>query len=59
MTGLELSDDVVRPELKVILEERNIGGIENNFSARLSEQMEAALYLNSPYGRPVIGCATR
>jgi zinc protease len=54
MTGLELTDEVVSPELKVILEERNMR-IENNLGARLSEQMEAALYLNSPYGRPVIG----
>jgi zinc protease len=54
MTGLVLTDEVVRPELKVILEERN-QRVENNFGARLSEQMEAALYLNHPYGRPVIG----
>jgi zinc protease len=54
MTGLVLTDDVVKPELKVVLEERN-SRIENNVNARLSEQMEAALYLNHPYGRPVIG----
>ena len=29
--------------------------VENNVNARLAEQMEAALYLNHPYGRPVIG----
>jgi zinc protease len=54
MTGLVLTDDVVKPELQVILEERN-SRVENNVNARLSEQMEAALYLNHPYGRPVIG----
>jgi zinc protease len=54
MTNLVLTDDVVKPELQVILEERN-SRIENNVNARLSEQMEAALYLNHPYGRPVIG----
>ena len=54
MTGLVLTDDVVKPELQVVLEERN-SRVENNVNARLSEQMEAALYLNHPYGRPVIG----
>jgi zinc protease len=54
MTNLVLTDDVVKPELQVILEERN-QRVENNVNARLSEQMEAALYLNHPYGRPVIG----
>jgi zinc protease len=54
MTGLELSDEVVRPELLVVLEEQNMR-VANNPGARLGEQMEAALYLNHPYGRPVIG----
>jgi zinc protease len=54
MTGLVLSDDVVAPELKVVLEEQNMR-VANNPGARLSEQMDAALYLNHPYGRPVIG----
>ena len=54
MTGLVLTDDVVRPELKVVLEEQNMR-VANNPGARLSEQMDAALYLNHPYGRPVIG----
>jgi zinc protease len=54
MTGLVLTDDVVKPELQVILEERN-QRMENNPRARLGEQMDAALYLNSPYGKPVIG----
>ena len=54
ITGLILTDDVVRPELSVVLEEQNMR-VANNPSARLSEQMDAALYLNHPYGRPVIG----
>jgi zinc protease len=54
MTGLLLTDEVVMPELKVVLEEQNMR-VANNPAARLSEQMEAALYLNHPYGRPVIG----
>ena len=54
MTGLELTDEVVKPELYVVLEEQNMR-VANNPGARLSEQMEAALYLNHPYGRPVIG----
>jgi zinc protease len=54
MTGLVLSDDVVVPELQVVLEEQN-QRVANNPAARLGEQIEAALYLNHPYGRPVIG----
>jgi zinc protease len=52
--GLVLTDAVVRPELNVVLEEQNMR-IANNPNARLGEQMDAALYLNHPYGRPVIG----
>src|SRR5262245_38543525 len=54
MTGLVLTDDVVKPERDVVLEEHNMR-VANNPGARLGEQMEAALYLNHPYGRPVIG----
>src|SRR6202140_442520 len=54
MTGLVLTDAVVRPELQVVLEEQNMRDA-NNPGARLYEDMEAALYLNHPYGRPVIG----
>jgi zinc protease len=54
MTGLVLTDEVVRPELQVILEERN-QRVENNPRARLGEQIDAALFLNHPYGKPVIG----
>src|SRR4029078_13681964 len=54
MTGLQLTDDVVLPERQVILEEQN-QRVGNNPRARLSEQIEAALFVNHPYGRPVIG----
>jgi zinc protease len=54
ITGLVLTDDVVRPELNVVLEEQNMR-VANNPGARLGEQMDAALYLNHPYGRPAIG----
>jgi zinc protease len=54
ITGLVLTDDVVRPELNVVLEEQNMR-VANNPGARLVQQMDAALYLNHPYGRPVIG----
>lgn len=54
MTGLVLTDEAVKPELNVVLEEQN-QRVANNPGARLSEQIDAALYLNHPYGRPVIG----
>ena len=54
MTGLVLTDAVVLPERDVILEEQN-QRIGNNPAAQLSEQMDAALFLNSPYHHPVIG----
>jgi zinc protease len=54
MTGLILKDENVLPERDVVLEEFNMR-VANNPEARLSEQIMAALYLNHPYGRPVIG----
>ena len=54
MTGLKLTDDVVLPERDVILEEENMR-IENRPRALLDIQIDAALYLNSPYGKPTIG----
>ncbi len=54
MTGLVLANEQVVPELKVVLEEQN-QRVANNPRARLSEQIDAALYLNHPYGKPVIG----
>ncbi len=54
MTGLILKDENVLPERDVVLEEFNMR-VANNPEARLNEQIMAALYLNHPYGRPVIG----
>ena len=54
MTGLVLKDENVLPERDVVLEEYNMR-VANSPDARLSEQIMAALYLNHPYGRPVIG----
>src|SRR5437868_3162675 len=54
MTGLILKDENVLPERDVVLEEFNMR-VANNPEARLIEQIIAALYLNHPYGRPVIG----
>jgi zinc protease len=54
MSGLILKDENVLPERDVVLEEYNMR-VANNPEARLTEQIMAALYLNHPYGRPVIG----
>jgi zinc protease len=54
MAGLQLTDDVVLPERNVILEEQN-QRVGNSPRAQLTEQVDAALYLNHPYGKPVIG----
>src|ERR1700726_2761067 len=54
MTGLVLKDENLLPERDVVLEEYNMR-VANNPDARLNEQIMAALYLNHPYGRPVIG----
>jgi zinc protease len=54
MTGLVLTDAVVKPELQVVLEEQN-QRIANRPSARLGVEVMAALYRNHPYGKPVIG----
>ncbi|MGJ5091200.1 M16 family metallopeptidase [Bradyrhizobium oligotrophicum] len=54
MTGLVLKDENVLPERDVVLEEYNMR-VANSPEARLNEQIMAALYVNHPYGRPVIG----
>nr|WP_321483708.1 insulinase family protein [uncultured Cohaesibacter sp.] len=54
MANLQLTDEQVKPELKVILEERAMR-VDSNPSALLSESLDAALYRNHPYGIPVIG----
>ena len=54
MANLMLTDEVARPEVLVVLEERR-SRIDNNPHAKLGEQMRAALYLNHQYGQPIIG----
>jgi zinc protease len=54
MTGLILKDDSVLHERDAVLEEYNMR-VANSPEARLNEQIMAALYLNHPYHRPVIG----
>lgn len=54
MVNLRLTKDEVATERQVILEERR-SRIDNNPTALLDEQMDAALYLSHPYGIPVIG----
>ncbi|CAA7627583.1 pitrilysin family protein [Magnetospirillum sp. SS-4] len=56
MRNLILDEDNFRTERSVVQEERR-SRTDNNPAALLAEQMEAALYLNSPYGRPIIGWA--
>lgn len=54
MTGLVLTDEVVLPERDVVLEERRMR-TDNDPSAQLSEAAQAAMYVNHPYGHPIIG----
>ena len=54
MRGLVLSDTDIEPERLVVLEERR-ERTENNPAALLGEHVNAALYLNHPYQRPIIG----
>lgn len=57
MVNLVLKDEDVLPERDVVQEERR-SRVENDPSSRLSEQVNAALYLAHPYGKPVIGWPT-
>ena len=54
MVNLVLAESDVRIERDVILEERR-SRVDNEPTARLREQMHAALYMNHPYGTPIIG----
>jgi zinc protease len=54
MVNLVLSDEVVLPELDVVIEER-ISRVDNNPRALLGEAISATLYQNHPYGVPIIG----
>ncbi|MFC7051784.1 M16 family metallopeptidase [Hansschlegelia quercus] len=54
MEGLQLTDDVVDPERDVILEERR-SRVDGDPSAQLGEAVAASLFVNHPYGTPIIG----
>ncbi len=54
MRNLTLDDQNVVTERAVVQEERR-SRTDNNPQALLAERIEAALYLNHPYRRPVIG----
>jgi zinc protease len=54
MTNLVLSDDDVNPEREVVLEERRMR-TDSDPAAQLSESVDATLYVNHPYGTPIIG----
>ena len=54
MRGLVLTEEVSAPELNVVLEERR-ARVETRPSAELGEAMDQVLYVNHPYGDPVIG----
>ncbi|MCC6470821.1 MAG: insulinase family protein [Alphaproteobacteria bacterium] len=54
MANLTLTDAEVDPERKVILEERR-QTLDNSPAQRLGEQMRSAQFMNSPYGRSIIG----
>ncbi len=54
MHGLTLHEADVASELKVIIEERR-QRTDNSPQARFSDQISAALHINHPYGKPIIG----
>lgn len=54
MRGLALTPEMSLPELDVILEERRMR-VETQPGAELGEAVDAALFVNHPYGDPVIG----
>ena len=54
MAHLDLSDTSVTTERNVVLEERRMR-VDNVPASLAQEQVDAALYLSHPYGRPVIG----
>ena len=54
MRNLVLTDEAVISEREVVLEERS-GRVDRNPSAILSEFSQSALFVNHPYGVPIIG----
>ena len=56
MTNLVLKEEDIETERQVVLEERR-SRIDNDPGSRLRETATSAMYLNHPYGNPVIGWA--
>ncbi|QFS84512.1 Peptidase M16 inactive domain protein [Roseivivax sp. THAF40] len=54
MVNLQLDGEDILTERDVIIEERN-QRVENSPGALFGEERNAALYLNHPYGTPIIG----
>src|SRR5690606_15138706 len=54
MTNLVLTDEIVLPERDVVLEERR-SRTDSDPAAQLSETVSATLWMNHPYGLPIIG----
>jgi zinc protease len=54
MANLKLTDETLLPERDVIIEERR-QRTENEPGDKLSELVQAALFVHHPYGTPVIG----
>lgn len=54
MRGLTLTEEQIAKERAVIIEERN-SRVDNKPRALLREQMDAALFMNHPYGTALIG----
>ena len=54
MVNIRLTEEDILTEREVIIEERN-QRVENDPGALFREQRRAALYMNHPYGTPIIG----
>jgi zinc protease len=54
MKNLVLTDEVVGPERDVVLEERRMR-TDSDPSSQLNEAVQAALFTQHPYGKPIIG----
>jgi zinc protease len=54
MKNLVLADEIVAPEREVVMEERRMR-TDSDPSDQLSESVQAALFTQHPYGKPIIG----
>lgn len=54
MRNIVLTDEDIATERQVVIEER-AGRVDSNPGGLFGEQRRAALFLNHPYGRPIIG----